>query len=500
MTADATVGPPIPGLRHVRLISSAGGFGDVHLYEDLELGRSVAVKVIREADLSPTTVQRFMAEANAMAALEHPNIVRVYGAGTATDGRPYISMQYCPQATLEAKAARERLGVAEVLRAGIGIGSAIETAHRAGLLHRDIKPANILTTPWGSPGLTDFGVAAQISAEDETDDDVGVSVPWSPPEMLYSTTRGTPASDVYSLGATVWHLLVGRSPFEIPQGDNRRLALMGRVRDLPVPPTGRPDVPESLERLLRYAMAKRPEQRPQTMAQFVGMLQGIESELGLPRTEAVYVEHQAHGGAIPPQGPPRLVSDPKATPTGAEGRATQLRPRASSGATGAGAATQLRPKVTEIIMPAAADPAPSTRSVRTLTVVGLGLLVVAAIAGYWLVDRGHGAAPTQPAVGASTSSAEAGTGAVVDDTIPPGPVTVTGARSSDGAVFTWSYSAALSTDTYRWEVVGGASGVASKPTVTVPDAAGTKLCLHVIVVRADGSYATKDWSTQACVG
>ncbi|MBK8729762.1 MAG: serine/threonine protein kinase [Tetrasphaera sp.] len=182
--------PQIAGHRHLRLLSDAGGYGDVHLYEEIALGgRKVAVKVIREDDPASPAARQFLAEANTMAAPEHPNIVRVYGSGTTADGRPYISMQYCAGDTFEQRVLHERLSLAEVLRTGVGVGSAVETAHRAGLLHRDIKPANILKTPWGSPGLTDFGVAHQMSAE-EVSEDVGVSVPWSPPEMLDTSTNG----------------------------------------------------------------------------------------------------------------------------------------------------------------------------------------------------------------------------------------------------------------------------------------------------------------------
>jgi hypothetical protein len=159
--------------------------------------------------------------------------------------------------------------------------------------------------------------------------------------------------------------------------------------------------------------------------------------------------------------------------------------------------TQLRPKVTEVSLPKGADPTPSTRSTRLLTLAGVGLLLVAASAGYWLVGRGHGEARLQPHVAASTGGA--GTGAGTDDSIPPGPVTIAGKRSGTTAVFTLDYSAALSTDTYRWEVVGGEGGIARKPTVTVPAPAAKKICLRVIVVRADGSYATRDWSPEGCI-
>ncbi len=518
MRGDVTGAPDIPGHKHVRLISASGGYGDVHLYEETELGRQVAVKVIREADLSSTTVERFTAEANAMAALEHPNIVRIYGAGRTVEGRPYIAMQYCPQPTMEQRAAAQRLGVAEVLRIGIGIGSAIETAHRTGLLHRDIKPANILTTPWGAPGLTDFGVAARISSREvATDDDVGVSVPWSPPEMLYTTTAGTPSSDVYSLAATIWHLLVGRSPFEVPRGDNSRMALMGRIRDLPPPATGRSDVPESLERLLRHAMAKRPEARPQTMAGLVRSLQAVETELRLPQTQAVFVDPTAAGGSLrvgdSGDGPatrlrPRAAGSlqPPASGEGADLRSTHLRarnmgggstPTGAPGATEQDERTQLRAGTTDVDLPAGSDPAPSTRSRRLMTVIGVVLLVVAAAVGYWLTGARGASAPSAPSPVAS-SPAEPGSG--MDDVIPPGPVTVTGKRSGSSVAFSWDYSAALSSDTYRWGVVGGKTGVTSTPAVSIAAPAGTRVCLRVIVVRADGSNASRNWSPEGCAG
>ena len=149
---------------------------------------------------------------------DHPNIVPVISAGISGDGRPYIVMMYYPRPNLAVRAASERLGVAEVLRIGIQIASAVETAHRAGILHRDIKPANMLINQYGAPGLTDFGIAGTIAEGD--DEDTGVSVPWSAPEVLYATGPTSVRSDVYSLAATLWHLLVGRSPFEVRGGDN----------------------------------------------------------------------------------------------------------------------------------------------------------------------------------------------------------------------------------------------------------------------------------------
>ncbi len=150
---------------------------------------------------------------------DHPFIVQVFWTGTTDDGRPYLVMKYYPPPNLGKRSETQRFAVAEVLRIGIQIGSAVETAHRAGILHRDIKPANILISQYNEPGLTDFGIAGHtVDAAD--DDDLGVSIPWSPPEVLSGASNGSAQSDVYSLAATIWNLLVGRSPFWIPGGDN----------------------------------------------------------------------------------------------------------------------------------------------------------------------------------------------------------------------------------------------------------------------------------------
>ncbi|PID98442.1 MAG: serine/threonine protein kinase, partial [Actinomycetales bacterium] len=276
--------PDIPGLAFIQKLG-AGGYADVYLYEQSMPKRRVAVKVLRDAGMSSTVRERFRAEANAMAQLTHPNIVPVYSADTTEDGHPYIVMMYYPRASLAERVKRSPLTVAEALQIGIKLASAAETAHRAGMLHRDIKPANVLTDQYGNPGLGDFGIAADVAIGD--DDDPGVSVPWSPPELLYGTLPPSVRSDVYSLAATIWHLLVGRSPFESPGGDNSQFALMKRIRDTPPPTTGRPDVPVTLERLLGAAMAKDPAVRPASALALAQALQGIEVELRLPRTQLI---------------------------------------------------------------------------------------------------------------------------------------------------------------------------------------------------------------------
>lgn len=279
---EAVPPPTIRGFTPIELIG-VGGYADVFLYEQHMPKRQVAVKVmIADAVAGDTQQHKFIAEANLMARVStHPFIVSVIEAAIADDARPYIVMEYYPGSNFLERVRREKFSIAEVLRTGIHISSAVETAHRAGILHRDIKPANILTSEYGRAGLTDFGIAAP---EDQADDEnEGLSIPWAPPEA-FGSQRLDERADVYSLAATIYHLAAGRSPFEYPGANNSALELMSRIDRQQVVPTGRPDAPASFERVLANAMAKDPAHRPATAAQFGRLLQGVESEMNLAVT------------------------------------------------------------------------------------------------------------------------------------------------------------------------------------------------------------------------
>src|SRR3954452_24445316 len=154
--------PSLPGFTYVRPLAS-GGFADVFLYEQIMPRRQVAVKVMLADVVNDQVRQMFQAEANLMAQLStHPSILTVYQASVSADGRPYLVMELC-SASLSERYRREKLPVGEVLRISIKIASAVETAHRAGVLHRDIKPTNILMTAYGHPVLSDFGIAATLA-------------------------------------------------------------------------------------------------------------------------------------------------------------------------------------------------------------------------------------------------------------------------------------------------------------------------------------------------
>lgn len=275
--------PQIPGYRYIRLLG-AGGFSDVFLYEQQLPRRQVAVKVLLAHASSESARVQFVAEANLMAQLStHPSIVTIYHADTAADGRPFLVMEYCPRPNLSVRYRSERIGVAEALRIGIRLAGAVETAHQIGILHRDIKPANVLTTDYGWPALTDFGISV-MSTTTPGGEAVGMSIPWAAPEFFADdAVRGVPG-DVYSLGATVYTLLAGISPQEDRGGSNSALELITRIERNPVPPIGRPDVPPALESVLVRAMAKRPESRYSSAAAFGRALQRVEQELQLSQT------------------------------------------------------------------------------------------------------------------------------------------------------------------------------------------------------------------------
>jgi hypothetical protein len=271
--------PELPGYTF-RKVLGHGGFADVFLFEQNRARRDVAVKVLRERADQRERAQ-ITAEAEVMAQLStHPYIVSVYDADVAPDGRPYLVMEYYPRANLARRARSGGLDVPEVLRIGVQVASAVETAHRAGVVHRDIKPANILTSDYGRPGLTDFGIASRTGV-DAGEHGRGMTVPWAAPELFHEGVAGDRRADVYALGATLWTLLVGRSPFETSDGDNSEIAMWSRIENEPVPPTGRADVPGSLERILRQSMAKEPRQRFRTALELARALQSVQAELCL---------------------------------------------------------------------------------------------------------------------------------------------------------------------------------------------------------------------------
>lgn len=276
--------PPIlPGLTFVRPLGS-GGFADVFLYAQDMPRRQVAVKVLPTGIHDPEMLRMFNAEADVLAHLSaHPSIVTVYQAGISADGRPYIVMEYCP-GSLAQRYRRERIPVDEALTIGVKMAGALESAHRAGLVHRDVKPSNILTTTFGTPVLADFGISSSLVPRGR-DEVLAMSVPWSAPEVIAEQTAGTVASEVWGLGATVYSLLAGHSPFERPEsGQNTRELLRRRILRATFPPMSRTDVPAGVQEVLATAMARDPADRYPSALAFAQALRDAQHAMGFAPT------------------------------------------------------------------------------------------------------------------------------------------------------------------------------------------------------------------------
>ena len=542
-------GPELPGLRFIEKLG-AGGFSDVYLYERDSPRLKVAVKLMRSDVLDDAQRRQFAAEADAMAELaEHPYIVPVLGAGTSPDGRPYLVMRYYPPPDLGARVKNEPLTVAEALRTGIQLASAIETAHRAGIIHRDIKPANILVSSYGSPGLSDFGIAGR-AADTDDDEHLGVSMPWSPPEVLTGASNGSVTSDVYSFGATIWNLLVGRSPYVIRNGDNSERALFGRIVHSKPPSTGRADVPGSLDRLLQQCLAKEPEHRPQSAMEVARHLQRVEQELRLSRTEIEVLDSTPEVRSSPasfaprpapvelpavPSAPSGLVdSAPRKTiptetspldfspPAGATQRrqVARVEPQEPpAGATQRRQVTRFEPapavpaaavpipapatpvpgatvqRTVQRVAPGTVDPpattAPAPRRGRAIALVAVAALLVSAVGGGILLNRGGDEDPTSSLPNGSGADGLEGLGL---DTAPSVPI-VRGKVKGDQLVFTWS--AEQDEDFYRYTVSrSGKTAQVDGPKVSLPRGSG-QVCLTVVAYRGE---KLSDPSNEACAG
>lgn len=456
--------PVIPGFTFIEHLGS-GGFADVFLYEQQWPRQRVAVKVVRpDVPLTDREKYLFTAEANAMARLaDHPYIVSVITAGvTAEGGRPFLVMRYCPPPDLGVRVRSNPMAPVDAVATGIKLASAIETAHRSGILHRDIKPSNVLVTNYHEPALTDFGIAGHIS-EVEGDNDVRISYPWSPPELLDGRSNGSVASDVYSLGATIWHLLVGRSPFAIPSGDNSTRALSARILHAAPPTTQRPDVPPALDRLLQQCLAKRPEHRPSSALELARALQRIEAAAGWPRT-AVAVEGDRPDASVAAPEVPDVPED-----------ATAMKPVTVISASG--------PRRIAAQDPAAAlDDDEEGHNVSGLVWAGIGAAVVAILVGFLVL--GGDDREEDPGVVVPTDSQTPDLGLPEGLTEAP---TLSGSRTPRGVVFRWSSPIELEDgDVYRYHRDDtGAYKNTDKERVLVRT--DEPVCLDVVLTRGNDS-------------
>ena len=270
-----------------------GGFGLVYRCQQPLLDRMVAVKVL-SSDLKADNLDRFLREQRAMGRLSgHPHIVHILHIGTTPNGRPFIVMPYLGNGSLEELIGRNGpLDWCDALRIGVKLAGALEAAHRADILHRDVKPANILLTDYGEPQLTDFGIA-RIAGGFQTGTGLITGSPaYTAPEVLGGETPTT-ASDVYSLGATLFSTMTGHAAFERRSGE-QVIAQFVRITSQPIPDLRAQGLPADVAASVERAMARDPADRPTSAAAFGEELREVQRQSGVSVDEMAYPVELAH--------------------------------------------------------------------------------------------------------------------------------------------------------------------------------------------------------------
>jgi serine/threonine protein kinase len=306
LATDARIGTELGGYRLEEAIGR-GGMGIVYRAEQLELGRTVALKLLAPDQSGNATVRtRFEHESRLAAALDHPNIVPLYEAGEV-DGLLFFSMRYVEGTDLRALLNREgRLDTARALSIAAQIADALDAAHARGLVHRDVKPGNILIAAADAAGgaehcyLTDFGLTKELSspvALTATGTFVG-TIDYVAPEQIDGAApdgRG----DQYALACVLFECFTGHTPFV---RDQEIVVMWAHLRDDPPAVTAeRPDLPAALDTVIARAMAKAPDERYESCT---AMVAAVSAAVALAPEQAP---------AEPPPVAPRETADDSPT-------------------------------------------------------------------------------------------------------------------------------------------------------------------------------------------
>jgi serine/threonine protein kinase len=313
MTRALTPGTPLGGYV-IRSKLGAGGMGEVYLAKDTKLDRNVALKLLPEGvGADHDRVRRFVQEARAASALNHPNIMTIYEIAEAGSGNfiatetlrgygpscvqrtpesiCFIVTEYIDGETLRARMKRERLTIKHALQTAVQIASALSAAHKACIIHRDIKPGNIMIGRNGVVKILDFGIARvahhqQLASVDteaatkpliktEPGTRVGTAYYMSPEQA-----RGLEVdarTDIWSLGCVLYEMVTGRRPFE---GDTTLDVLAAVINREPEPLNRRvPDVPAALEEIVSKALSKERKTRYQTAARLMIDLEHLKDDV-----------------------------------------------------------------------------------------------------------------------------------------------------------------------------------------------------------------------------
>ncbi len=263
-------------ISHYRILGElgAGGMGVVYRAEDTKLGRAVALKFIAPQGIeSAEEKARFLHEAQAAASLSHPNICVVHEIDEA-DGRLFMAMEYVEGESLKDRIGRGPLKIDEALDIAAQIAQGLDAAHRKSVVHRDVKPANIMIEAGGLVKIMDFGLAKMsgLSKLTKAGTTLGTTAYMSPEQA-----RGEDAdhrSDIWSLGAVIYEMAVGRTPFK---GDYEQAVLYSILNEAPEPLTAlRTGVPMELDRIVAKALAKDPAERYQHADELIADLRALK--------------------------------------------------------------------------------------------------------------------------------------------------------------------------------------------------------------------------------
>jgi len=255
------------GPYRVDAIAGHGGMGAVYRAsrDDAEFHQQVAIKLVRAAAESPSTLRRFRQERQILARLSHPNIARLLDGGSTPEGVPYLVMEYIEGEPITAWCERQSLGVEERLRLFLRVCEGVDFAHRDLVVHRDLKPANILVTKDGTPKLLDFGIAKLLDpgAENEAATLTGLQVmtpDYASPEQVRAEPVST-AADVYALGLILYELLTGKKAQQMSGYTPDAIARVVCHMEPTAPAVLKPQLAGDLDNIIRMAIRKEPERR-----------------------------------------------------------------------------------------------------------------------------------------------------------------------------------------------------------------------------------------------
>jgi serine/threonine protein kinase/Tfp pilus assembly protein PilF len=278
-TISATIQTPKEGIlfaNKYRIINEIGrgGMGVVLKAEDTKLKRIVALKFLPpKLEHFPEARERFIREAQAAAALDHPNICTVYEA-EELESQIYITMAYIDGKSLKEKVAKEPLKIGEALDVAIQVAEGLDEAHSKGIIHRDIKPANIMLTDKGQVKIMDFGLAKLENADDitKTSAVMGTVAYMSPEQSLGK--RVDFRTDIWSFGCLLYEILAGQNPF---QGGHEQAVFRAIVEgDFPPIASLRNDIPVKLEKILEKCLQKNPRNRYNNAGSLIDDLKTVD--------------------------------------------------------------------------------------------------------------------------------------------------------------------------------------------------------------------------------